>query len=409
MTPSGDPPLGITQLSVGELGETRWDAVVAGAGPAGATAALVLARRGRRVLLVDGARFPRDKVCGDALIPDALRVLERLGLVEEARSLGHAASTLSLYSSARARLDVRSTFVTMRRRRFDAFLVRKAIDAGACFAHGRVDALIPQPDGSIHAQFRGVDAPVAASAGLTATGASVDLLRGHGLLSRPEANAMALRCYVKSDERIEELVVSYDRAIAPGYAWIFPMGGGLYNVGCGTTIVGDGRRMNLRRDFQAFVERFPLARSLMRRASQVTRLEGARLRCGLTGVHPIGPRTALSIGEAIGATFPLTGEGIGKAIETGILGAEAVAHALDGGGALALGDYVRRLELELKPRYLGYEIAQRWVTWPRLGDFVVRRAGRSRYLQDAIAGILEERVDPRAVFSLAGLARSWVR
>jgi flavin-dependent dehydrogenase len=220
---------------------------------------------------------------------------------------------------------------------------------------------------------------------------------------------MALRCYVKSDERIDELVVSYDRAIAPGYAWIFPMGDGVYNVGCGTTIVGDGRRINLRRDFQTFVEHFPLARSLMRRASQVTRLEGARLRCGLSGVDPIGPQAALSIGEAIGATFPLTGEGIGKAIETGVLGAEAVAHALDGGGAPALGDYARRVELELKPRYLGYEIAQRWVTWPRLGDFVVRRAGRSRYLQQAIAGILEERVDPRAVFSLAGLARSWVR
>jgi geranylgeranyl reductase family protein len=409
MTSSGEPPLGIAQRSVGELAETRWDAIVVGAGPAGATAARVLARGGRRVLLVDAERFPRDKVCGDALIPDALRVLERLDLIDEVRALGHAASTLSLYSAARAKLDVRSTFVTMRRQRFDALLVRKAIEAGACFALGRVEALIPQPDGSIRARFRGVDAAVAASAGLTATGASVDLLRGHGLVSRPEANAMALRCYVKSDERIDELVVSYDRAIAPGYAWIFPVGDGVYNVGCGTTIVGDGRRINLRRDFQTFVEHFPLARSLMRRASQVTRLEGARLRCGLSGVHPIGPQTALSIGEAIGATFPLTGEGIGKAIETGVLGAEAVAHALDGGGAPALGDYARRVERELKPRYLGYEIAQRWVKWPRLGDFVVRRAGRSRYLQDAIAGILEERVDPRAVFSLGGLARSWVR
>ena len=77
---------------------------------------------------------------------------------------------------------------------------------------------------------------------------------------------MALRCYVRSTSRIDELVVSYDREIAPGYAWIFPLGGGIYNVGCGTTVT-DGRRMNLRRDFGAFVDRFPLARALMAHAS----------------------------------------------------------------------------------------------------------------------------------------------
>ena len=56
------------------------DVLIAGAGPAGAIAAMVLARAGARVLVLDRARFPRDKLCGDTLNPGALAVLERLGL-----------------------------------------------------------------------------------------------------------------------------------------------------------------------------------------------------------------------------------------------------------------------------------------------------------------------------------------
>ena len=57
----------------------RWDAVVVGAGPAGSVTAMLLARRGARVLLLDRARFPRDKPCSEYLTPETTRVLERLG------------------------------------------------------------------------------------------------------------------------------------------------------------------------------------------------------------------------------------------------------------------------------------------------------------------------------------------
>ncbi|HZH41813.1 MAG TPA: NAD(P)/FAD-dependent oxidoreductase [Gemmatimonadales bacterium] len=57
----------------------RWDAVVVGAGPAGSVTAMLLARQGARVLLVDRARFPRDKACSEYLTPETTRVLEQLG------------------------------------------------------------------------------------------------------------------------------------------------------------------------------------------------------------------------------------------------------------------------------------------------------------------------------------------
>src|ERR671917_123538 len=63
------------------------EVLIVGAGPAGAIAALMLARAGVRVLLVDRARFPRDKLCGDTLNPGALRVLERAGLRDRVESV----------------------------------------------------------------------------------------------------------------------------------------------------------------------------------------------------------------------------------------------------------------------------------------------------------------------------------
>ena len=67
---------------------TAVDLVVAGAGPAGAAAALAAARHGLSVVCIDRARFPRDKTCGDGLTTQALRILERLGLTR--RDLGAA-------------------------------------------------------------------------------------------------------------------------------------------------------------------------------------------------------------------------------------------------------------------------------------------------------------------------------
>jgi geranylgeranyl reductase family protein len=388
-----------------------WDVVIAGAGPAGSVAALTLARLGWRVLLADRARFPRHKVCGDALIPDALRCLEDLGLLGVVRAIGHDVRTLSLYSAARIRLDVPGRFITLKRRTFDALLAREAIAAGATFVSARVTGYAAAASGATTVTLASGTGParaLSARAAIVATGADVDLLGRHGLVSQPRASAMALRCYVRSDEPIDELVISYDRAIAPGYAWIFPMGGGEYNVGCGTLVPADPPRgMNLRRDFEVFTSEFPLARALMRRARAQTRLEGARLRCGLQGSRARGPGFSLAAGEAIGATFPLTGEGIGKAMETGRLAAESLAEALASGESGRLARFDARLAREIAPKYLGYATAERWLEWPRVGDFVVGRATRSPYLRRAIAGILDETVDPRTVFSARGVLRSW--
>jgi choline dehydrogenase-like flavoprotein len=66
----------------GTLARVRYDVVVVGAGPSGAAAAYWLAEQGRRVLVVEKKRFPREKTCGDGLTPRAVRQLEDMGLAE---------------------------------------------------------------------------------------------------------------------------------------------------------------------------------------------------------------------------------------------------------------------------------------------------------------------------------------
>ena len=67
---------------------SAYDVCVVGAGPAGSTCAFYLARQGKRVLLVDKQRFPRDKLCGDAVCARAQVHLERMGVLQAVLAAG---------------------------------------------------------------------------------------------------------------------------------------------------------------------------------------------------------------------------------------------------------------------------------------------------------------------------------
>jgi len=115
----------------------------------------------------------------------------------------------------------------------------------------------------------------------------------------------------------------------------------------------------------------------------------------------------VAVGEQIGTTYPFTGEGIGKAMETGEMAAEQVSAFLDG-DARALDAYAERVERDLRPRYHGYEVAQRWLARPWLNDLLSWRMRRGRWLREAAQGVVAETVDPARVFSWRGLLRSVV-
>ena len=107
------------------------DVLVVGAGPAGSACAQMLARAGLHVVLVDQHAFPRDKICGDGLIPDAHAALRKLGVHDEVMAQAQPASHVGCIGPRGGRVDVPGSVAVLPRKVLDHILVRAAQRAGA--------------------------------------------------------------------------------------------------------------------------------------------------------------------------------------------------------------------------------------------------------------------------------------
>ncbi|HPG81586.1 MAG TPA: geranylgeranyl reductase, partial [Piscinibacter sp.] len=194
--------------------------------------------------------------------------------------------------------------------------------------------------------------------------------------------------------------VVWHRAVAPGYGWIFPCRDGVFNIGVG---VFDGRDTNLRTLFDAFTRAYPNARDLVDGGRWVGPLKGAPLRTSLEGARFSRPGLLVT-GEAAGSTYAFTGEGIGKAMETGMLAAEAVLAGRGRDDAAVRADYEARLAA-LKPRFALYERANGINRHPWLTDLVIWRGRRSPRVLRRMSGVLDETSNPGQLLSAKGFYR----
>jgi flavin-dependent dehydrogenase len=255
-----------------------------------------------------------------------------------------------------------------------------------------------------------------------ATGAVPQALLAAGMSERHTPSGVALRGYVKNEAmagRIDKLEVVWHRALTPGYGWIFPCRDGVFNVGVGIADSHsehrDGkltkREANLRDVFDEFTRVYAPARELMRGGTPLGPMKGAPLRCTLEGARFSRPGMLVA-GEAAGSTYSFTGEGIGKALETGILAAEAIAAGTprDDEAWSAAADtavrsaYEARL-LSLRPRFELYQRANVVNRRPWLADLLIWRAKTSPRLLRRMAGVLEETSNPGNLVSAKGIVR----
>ena len=413
MTESGPaiPATAHNQVSVAEMVDEDWDVVVIGAGPGGSAAAIELARKGCRVLLLDRHRFPREKVCGDALTDRALRALEHLGMEEEVRRVGRPIGTLSVVSPAGIEVDLPEEYVLLRRQLLDDLLARQAVRQGAVFACGTAIEVRHSGRRAGHEiLLQGEARTLRTRSCLLATGSQVRLARRLQLVPPQSPSGVAMRCYVRSGLPLERLVVAFARDILPGYAWIFPVEPGLFNVGCGLfRPLRHKGRIHLRQAFDRFLRNFDLARRLLETGDIVSPLRGALLYSGWEQARAVAPGGLLGVGEVIGTTSPFTGEGVGQAMQCGLLAGSLLADALGTGDFSRLEDYPRQLRRLAELHTDGYLRAERWMTRPWLVDLVLLRARCSPRLRDKLNALLREASDPAQVFSWGGVWRSFWR
>ncbi|MBV8959392.1 MAG: geranylgeranyl reductase family protein [Actinobacteria bacterium] len=318
---------------------TTADVVVVGGGPAGSAAAITLARAGRDVVLVDKARFPRDKCCGDGLTAGALRRLEALGLRPDAVASWERVDDVMVRSPSGRTVDFpmprgQGVFAAVARRvDLDAALLDVARAAGVKVHDGHALSGVEQVGhDSITLSVDGLDA-VAARYAIGADGMWSPLRKALGAAGPDESGYLgewhAFRQYFSNvGDKARDLWVWFDADLLPGYAWSFPLPGGRANVGYGIPRIAGSPTKSMKEQWPEVLAR-PHIRDVLGPSAEPeaphkawpipARVE----RTPITAAHG----RVLFVGDAARACDPMTGEGIGQALETGMVAAEAIAAA----------------------------------------------------------------------------------
>jgi geranylgeranyl reductase family protein len=309
------------------------DVVVVGAGPAGTSAAITLARLGRRVTLVDRAVFPRDKCCGDGLTAAALRRVEGLGLDPARVPSWQPVDEVEVVTTSgrRLKLPLRSKqgglyAASVRRRDLDAALVDLARAAGVEVGEGRGVTNVTATEAGVTVDLDNGD-HLAATYAIAADGMWSPVRRLLGLTPPGYLGEwQAGRQYLTgAGPESRKLWVWFEPDMIPGYAWSFPLPDGTVNIGYG---VLKGVNPALRGQGIDWTARPQIARVLGPDVGPAGpwRSWPIPARIGEAALSGLGGRV-LFAGDAAGACDPMTGEGIAQAMETGELAARAITRA----------------------------------------------------------------------------------
>ena len=332
------------------------DAVVVGAGPAGAIAALVLARAGARVTLLERAAFPRDKLCGDTINPGALAILRRVGL-EGVTAGGVPVSGMIVTGEGGVRVvgpyEGGRQGVAITRRVLDERLAAAAVAAGATLAERVL-----------------VQGPSMAADGRTVAGVEV-------LLPSGRRERYTARVTIAADGRSSRLARALDLTRTPARPRRWAIGGVFQGV-TGLTSFG---QMHVRRGRYIGVAPLPggytngcvvtddrdllrtpdlLLKTLRSDPETASSFADARMVAPPSVLGPLaldatgaGVPGLLMAGDAAGFVDPMTGDGLRFAFRGGVLAAEEALRTLADGwqSAHVRLDRARRREFATKWRF----------------------------------------------------------
>jgi len=381
------------------------DVIVVGAGPAGSTAAALLAARGCRVLLIDKAGFPRPKPCGDYCNPGAVAMLGALGFLPGVLTAGAAAIPgMSVIAQDGSRFEARFPHgygLLIPRLRLDAELLACAARAGAVI-HERT------PLETVRIHDDGVEASIVSGRTLrsrlaiAADGMRSTVARRLGRLTLPREGRYTVGAYFTGLPHTDP---GGELHLGTGsYGGVAHFGGGVANV-----CLALPRRLWPGRDAQEIfaegVRSLPVLADTMASARRES-----PFRCtgpvGIAARDPVADRILL-IGDAAGQIEPMTGQGIFLALQSARLAAETVLAALESNdlSRRRLRRYAERRRAIISHRLTVSRRLQQLAFHPHLTPRLVRRLRARPELAAVLLGATGDVLPPGRILSPAYLAR----
>lgn len=364
------------------------DIAIIGAGPAGATASLFLAKMQVPHLILDAATFPRDKVCGDGLDLKVMRVLHHLepGLVQReilrnpdfvpswgARFIMQSGRQVEFVHTPRTDSPLPyPLFCCAKRLHFDDFLVKKLDPRYADFRQGeRVERAERDGTGWRLHTASGLD--IRARLLIGADGDHSVLLRALGERKIDRRHyAGTLRQYWRGVSGIHPknlLEVYFPKGLPMSYCYIFPLPNGEANVGYGmvSEVAAKGRH-NLREIFQRLLREDPVLAPRFQQAEPLEEPVGWGLPLASRQRAAAGDGYLLT-GDAASLVCPTSGEGIGTAMISGYVAAHFAQKSLKNNdfSAAQFASYDREIRRRLRDEVRLYNLMMRLS--PRLYDF----------------------------------------
>ncbi|WP_420638741.1 NAD(P)/FAD-dependent oxidoreductase [Candidatus Poriferisocius sp.] len=312
-----------------------WDTAIVGAGPAGCAAAITLARAGQRVVLVDRARFPRPKACGDGLTSGALRLLESLGLDPAPIASWMPVEDVCIRSPSGRTVEFPlprtggQFAAVVQRDDLDNGLAAQAQHEGAVLHEGARCQGATEADDHVVLEVDDVG-PLRARYAIAADGMWSPTRRFLGLTHRGyRGDWHAFRQYFANvaPPANGALWVWFEEEILPGYVWSFPLPDGRANVGFGVRRGGPVAVGDMGSLWQELLARPHIRDVLGHHATPEAAHRAWPIPARIDRVTLTGRRT-LFVGDAAAACDPMSGEGIAQALLTGI----GAAHAITQGG-----------------------------------------------------------------------------